>query len=903
MLWLVGKDALRSDDPKLVAAVAAASPNPNLETAVHPTAAASMHRVTGTFADPTHESNFAAQLFRMAYPTHVLLMVLVLAVFAWNALVQPDMRTYWAVLVLCVAVPGLACRMLLHRTGRQDPVRSQRMGSWAWTLLTALGFAIHTVGYLVAPAAKCAAFRQAKYMVPFMMLLTIMITGTHGVSSACKFALMAIFLTNFIVGIATCHDPELDPWFICTMGILVLGSAATHTAELYLRRSYADKVQAKMQEATRERQLEERNEQLQAEKERLLYDMQRRGRPLDDDVDDRSAIRRGLLAGSSQREFKWTLYPPTDPSKAGGPTPSDSPPPSLPLGPPSSSDESVASPSSLVGVGRGFADVPTRGETELAAARLADIATTWRADEAEHDACMVQVENPAACGSTPPHTMPTPEQALEEACHCIQSAHTNTDWAHEVARTLAIALGAKRAELGTVKALHAVLLQVMWPTMENAEVCTATGASMSTFCKWRGPVHQLVRLHCATVPPSSSVRSAIRRGLQAGASQLHQPAGDADLSGEDGPAPSSAPTPTLPPGAPSSTTSGSAAPPLTETDDDIEWCAESAAGPRQTQAEGGAPLPAAWNEAKTSDGRTYYFHTVTRETKWTRPAAAAAASEKPPLPAGWKHAEAPNGRTYYYLPGGNGTQWVRPTEPVEAAAATPATSPGEEQVAPSQFELEAAEEGADEAGDRKHAGQKTRRPEVAKEQQQQQQQQQQQYKQQYMQQYEEQQYEEHLNFNAEEEAILVDLMDEESVLELQSILGSTDSFSPRQQALRVARQDMHMQIRPNNIERFRILHAPQRAAAAAPLTSEEARQQAQAEGLTLLVGRSGRGLLGVSLSKPGQPKPYLARVWRGGKYANKGNFATAEEAALCIARSPEGQAEAEEKAIVDRGIP
>ena len=94
--------------------------------------------------------------------------------------------------------------------------------------------------------------------------------------------------------------------------------------------------------------------------------------------------------------------------------------------------------------------------------------------------------------------------------------------------------------------------------------------------------------------------------------------------------------------------------------------------------------------------------------------------------------------------------------------------------------------------------------------------------------------------------------------------------------------------------------AAEKAAAAPPLTSEEARQQAQAEGLTLLVGRSGRGLLGVSLSKPGQPKPYLARVWRGGKYANKGNFATAEEAALCVARSPEGQAEAEGKAIVDR---
>ena len=351
MPWLWGV-ALRSDDPDLMAAAAAAaaaSPNADLETAAHPAAAAiNMHRVTGTFADPTHESAFAAQLFRMAYPTHVLLMALVFANFTWNALMEPDMRAYWAVLMLCVALPGLACRVLLHRTGTHDPGRSQWMGSWAWTVLTALGFAIHTVGYIVAPAAKCAAFRQAKYMVPFMMLLTIMITGTHGLSFACKFGLMTIFLTNFIVGIATCHDPDLDPWFICTMGILVLGSATTHTAELYLRRSYAEKVQAKMQEqqsltkeATRGRQLEERMEQLQTSNERLLYDVQRRGRPLDDDGDDRSAIRRGLLAGPSQ---PYPLTSNTDPSEAGGPAPSDSS-PTLPPGPPSSASSGSVAPS------------------------------------------------------------------------------------------------------------------------------------------------------------------------------------------------------------------------------------------------------------------------------------------------------------------------------------------------------------------------------------------------------------------------------------------------------------------------------------------------------------------------------------------------------------------------------
>ena len=97
--------------------------------------------------------------------------------------------------------------------------------------------------------------------------------------------------------------------------------------------------------------------------------------------------------------------------------------------------------------------------------------------------------------------------------------------------------------------------------------------------------------------------------------------------------------------------------------------------------------------------------------------------------------------------------------------------------------------------------------------------------------------------------------------------------------------------------------AAERAAAAAPLTSEEARQQAQAEGLTLLVAESKTGYFGVKLlpSRPctGQPKPYLARVSRGGKQVMLGSFATAEEAALCVARSPEGQAAARRAASAE----
>eukprot|EP00964_Phaeocystis_antarctica_P146909 scaffold113338_cov36-Phaeocystis_antarctica.AAC.1 len=75
--------------------------------------------------------------------------------------------------------------------------------------------------------------------------------------------------------------------------------------------------------------------------------------------------------------------------------------------------------------------------------------------------------------------------------------------------------------------------------------------------------------------------------------------------------------------------------------------------------------------------------------------------------------------------------------------------------------------------------------------------------------------------------------------------------------------------------------------------SEEARQQPQAEGLTLLVAENKAGYFGVYLNQPSHPKPYQAKVRRGGKYVHLGSFATAQEAALCVARSPEGRAAAE----------
>ena len=74
----------------------------------------------------------------------------------------------------------------------------------------------------------------------------------------------------------------------------------------------------------------------------------------------------------------------------------------------------------------------------------------------------------------------------------------------------------------------------------------------------------------------------------------------------------------------------------------------------------------------------------------------------------------------------------------------------------------------------------------------------------------------------------------------------------------------------------------------------------ETEKLTLLVADNSTGYFGVRLdSRPGKLKPYEARVYRGGKTVSLGCFATAEEAALCVASTPEGQAAAGRAAAVE----
>ena len=74
-------------------------------------------------------------------------------------------------------------------------------------------------------------------------------------------------------------------------------------------------------------------------------------------------------------------------------------------------------------------------------------------------------------------------------------------------------------------------------------------------------------------------------------------------------------------------------------------------------------------------------------------------------------------------------------------------------------------------------------------------------------------------------------------------------------------------------------------------SAKAALRQAEAEGLTLL--RSASSITGyqyVSFNSASRNKPYKAQAQRDGKQVTLGYFATAEEAALCYARSPEAQA-------------
>ena len=326
MAVLLSRDAPRSDhDPELAQTEASG---------------VARHPVTGTFAKESHEAAFRAQIFRSAYVGHVLLMTLSLAVYIFVALVAPpDLRIFWSTIASITAFFTFG-RVLLHHM--EDTQRSQRVSSWAWTgFLTPSSVAVMYI-YVVDTASTCSQV-QLEYFAPLTSFATALINGSHGLGFVHKLGLIGLLLVTDLVLVSVCGELALA-LALCNIGALVVGSATAHMVEVYLRRSYADKVQDKRRVTEEKRRLEERNEQLQTSNERLLYDMQLRARSLDED--GRSAIRRGLQAGASQPHQPAGDE---DTSEAGGRAPSGAPPPSLPPGAPSSttSGPSDSAPPSL----------------------------------------------------------------------------------------------------------------------------------------------------------------------------------------------------------------------------------------------------------------------------------------------------------------------------------------------------------------------------------------------------------------------------------------------------------------------------------------------------------------------------------------------------------------------------
>ena len=81
----------------------------------------------------------------------------------------------------------------------------------------------------------------------------------------------------------------------------------------------------------------------------------------------------------------------------------------------------------------------------------------------------------------------------------------------------------------------------------------------------------------------------------------------------------------------------------------------------------------------------------------------------------------------------------------------------------------------------------------------------------------------------------------------------------------------------------------------APMTAAEAHAAAEQEGLTLVRAENATGFKGVSRGgKCSESKPFKAQLWHSGRHNTLGYFATAEEAALAVARflGPEGIAAA-----------
>ena len=222
-MLLLTSDARSEHDP---------DPCPDLEAAAANTAAAAniaMHPVTGAFADPSHETAFAVQLFRMALPCHVFLMALSLTISIWTSLSAPPglwLLESWVV-SLCMML-GLVGRVLVHRM--HDTVRGQRLGSWTWTALVVLVVIIDVIGYVEREAQECGP----EWIIQAVAFA--LVNGSHGLGLWHKLGLIGLMLLDDLCAIAFCGEVALTG-----ESMLVVGSVVAHLVEMHLRHSYVEK--------------------------------------------------------------------------------------------------------------------------------------------------------------------------------------------------------------------------------------------------------------------------------------------------------------------------------------------------------------------------------------------------------------------------------------------------------------------------------------------------------------------------------------------------------------------------------------------------------------------------------------------------------------------------------------
>ena len=254
-----------------------------------PAAAANlaMRPFTGTFADASHESAFAAQLYRLAFPAHLLLMALTLAIAIWETLAwkfiddKPAEVSFLLELLCPLAEAfGLVGRILLHYHLTHDWVRGQRWGSRVWMVTTVLSCIAIAWWYAMAPASACPLAKE-DFATSLAILAVALCNGSHGMGFLQKLAPMGALIACELFILALCGEVVL-PSTLLDVATACVGTVLAHIAELKMRHNYAERRQLEeirrrqdqklLEQRSDQRLLEQRNEQLRKEKDRLDYE-------------------------------------------------------------------------------------------------------------------------------------------------------------------------------------------------------------------------------------------------------------------------------------------------------------------------------------------------------------------------------------------------------------------------------------------------------------------------------------------------------------------------------------------------------------------------------------------------------------------------------------------------------